>query len=266
MAEEEKNNSTEEVENQEEESQEDSSTSEEETQEESQEEEETPELVEGLSPDDLKIAATLYKGLNSGDKTTQTKIITNLAGQLGIGLSGEGSSKKAEDKETGEQKSVKKLVEDNLPPSYKVMAPVLTTLLEKFQADFVKPEITSLAEGRQVEYEANAIQHLIDSKGEETVNAAAPKMQQLAKRFKPSGLQTQKDYNEYINDIYTLATKDTSSKDVNQKVANSLKKTKQNSERAKPGPSDVTRVKRGSKPISVDDAVRMAMEGKEFEN
>jgi hypothetical protein len=209
-----------------------------------------------LSPDDVALAKSLMRALR--DPSKNVSVIKNLATTLGIELGGSNvkSETKAVDSETGKKRTIAQLVDENLPPEWKRMAPVMTALLENFQAQYVEDRFKQTTEEKHNERSNAALAHMAGKYKD--YKAVEPRMLELAKDLQPGALRTQDDYNRYLERLYVLA-KGTGEGNLNSKISQALGKAVDNAKRAKPGPSDVSRVKQDVVAKTPAEAVRMAM-------
>lgn len=232
----------------------------EETVEETEDGEETSEENdEEESEEDKVLSRNLLKALR--DPNRSESVIRNLAKNLGIKIGGDDvkDETKAVDKATGKVKSISELVDKHLPPQWKPMSQFLTAVLEEFQSEYVETKLQKTETDKHQERSDAAIEYL-NNKYKDVAQYES-KMAEIGADMAPSRLGNQKDYNKYIERIYQLAKGGSSDDgDINTRIAKAFGKTVKNAKRAKPGPSDVNRVKQDNTAKTPREAIAQAME------
>lgn len=213
--------------------------------------------TDDLSESDLAIAKEMYKALRDPKRNKTT--VQNLAKNLGLSL-GEGTVKtetKAEDTQ-GKQVKISDLVDENIPESWKPLAPILTKILENYQAQFVDPKFTQTEGNLHNERSTNALDWARDKYKD--FDNYAQEMTEISQEMPPGKLTSQRDYNRYAERVYLLAKGSSSGEgNIADILAKTVNKTVKNAKRAKPGPSDVNRTKSDVTAKTPRDAIAMAM-------
>lgn len=213
--------------------------------------------ADDLTEEDLEVAKEIYKSLRDPKKSESA--IRNLAKTLNIKLEQDASKpSQVTDKDTGKKVSIKELVDSKLPPAWKAMGPMMAEILEAYQSEFVEKQFTKTQLNQHEERSVNAIEY--GRTTYEDFSAYESTLEELSRELPPGKLDTQKDYNRYIDNLYTIAkARSGGNGNVNDKLAKLFGKTVKNAKRATPGPSDVNRVKVDNTAKTPMEAIKQAM-------
>lgn len=178
--------------------------------------------VDDLSPEQLEEARRLYRALSSYD--TAGPLVAALAERTGL-LKNLGQQTQTEVKET--KKDILGILEEELGPTYKFLAPNLSKALTKVLAAEREVQQQVVSE-IQINQTLESVNKTLDSLAKETQGTSRQLENRMAEIMKEYPIQSNGNTDKYIRDIYTLASAGRVKATVQKTVADKVRRNASN--------------------------------------